>query len=679
MVLQVNWQNLYLYFGGVCYMRKRSEGFWGIHSDFHATPDFGVQGRALKEEDIRLVCRVLKPDYWQIDSKGHPGYASYPTELGNAMPEFALDTFEIWRRATAAEDVALIAHYSGVFDQKYCAEHPEDAILQADGNSSVNFTRLTSDYVHKVVIPQLSELAGKYGFNGAWVDGECWAVDFDYHPETVAAFERETGISLNGKLPKCKDDLYYNEYREFLRVLFRRYLKTYVDAIHSRFPDFELTSNWIYSDHAPEKPVIDVYFLSGDYAPWNCVNWARYSGRALAQQNKPWDLMVWGMRSGSAEKADLIYVHTSQLLQNAATTISLGGGFQVDVHQFPDGSPRMAQLMPLVPVAEFMRAREPFCHKGKLLHQCAMLLSTYDCHLSGIPFSCDNAQQRMGLTALLCDAGQSLEVVSEHNFEGNYSLYPMIVVPELVNGLADETVKDLLDYAFNGGSLLLAGVNTCRIFEKAGAPFTVANPAEEAVDRPVVDCVRTHKAELQRYFTLDGVYFGGVMGPVEIHSENCENVAQLCFNERCERRPFAVIIPWGKGKIAAVGANLGREYVKCAQYLHRDLIKKIADKLYTPKARIESALGNVEITCLTVGDKLTIQLTNVNGNHANDSVATENMIPPALDIKVSVALDSAQHRLTLQPEGRDIPFVFEQGRGYFELPRLDIHSVVVID
>jgi len=33
----------------------------------------------------------------------------------------------------------------------------------------------------------------------------------------------------------------------------------------------------------------------------------------------------------------------------------------------------------------------------------------------------------------------------------------------------------------------------------------------------------------------------------------------------------------------------------------------------------------------------------------------------------------------LQPEGRDIPFVFEQGRGYFELPRLDIHSVVVID
>lgn len=660
-------------------MRKRSEGFWGIHSDFHATPDFGVQGRSLKEEDIREICRLLKPDYWQIDSKGHPGYASFPSELGNSMPEFACNTFEIWRRATAAEDVALIAHYSGVFDQRYCAENPDDAIVQSNGYSSVNFTRLTSDYVHKVVIPQLSELAGKYGFNGAWIDGECWAVDFDYHPETVAAFEKETGISLNGQLPKNAGDPYYNEYREFLRTLFRRYLKTYVDEIHSRFPDFELTSNWIYSDHAPEKPTVDVDFLSGDYAPWNCVNWARYSGRALAQQNKPWDLMVWGMRSGSAEKADLIYVHTSQLLQNAATTISLGGGFQVDVHQFPDGSPRMAQLKLLTPVARFMREREEFCHKGKLLPQCAMLLSTYDCHLSGVPFSRDNAEQRMGLTALLCDAGQSLEVVSEHTLEGNYSKWPMLAVPELVNGLAEETIRDLMDYAYNGGNLLLAGVNTCRIFADAGAPFTVSPPSAEEVERPVVACVRTHDPELQRYFTLDGELFGGVMNPVEIHCEECETVASLCYNERSERHPFAVIIPWGKGKIAAIGANLGREYVKCAQYLHRDLVRTIANKLYVPKARIESSLGNVEITCLQVRDKLTLQLTNMNGNHANENIATENMIPPSLDIKVSVALDSADHKLTLQPGNRDIPFTFEEGRAYFEIPRIDIHNIVVID
>ena len=658
-------------------MRKRSEGFWGIHSDFHATPDFGVQGRNLREEDIREICQLLKPDYWQIDSKGHPGWASFPTELGNAMPEFACDTFAVWRKATAEEDVALVAHYSGVFDQKYCAAHPDHALTQLDGHKSPNFTRLTGNYVDEVVIPQLSELAGKYGFNGAWVDGECWAVDFDYSPETIAAFEKETGIKLEGKCPRWPEDPYVNEYREFLRVLYRRYLKHYVDTIHERYPGFELTANWVYSDHAMEKPTVDVDFLSGDYSPWNCVHWARYSGRALALQGKPWDLMVWGMRSGSqTEKPDLLYVHPAQLLQDAAVTISLGGGFQVDVHQYPDGSPRMPELRQLVPVAEFMRAREPYCFKGKFLPQTAILLSSYDSQLSGLPFCRDNAEQKVGLTALLCDAGQSVEMVSEHTLEGRYADYPMIILPELVNGLAKETIEQLLGYARNGGNLVLTGANTCRIFAEAGAPFTVNAPKPDE-ERPVVACVRTHDAEIQRYFTMDGISFGAVMHPVEINTENADVIASLCYNERSIRYPFAVIMDYGQGKIAAVGNNIGLDYYNGSQYMHRRLIKAISDKLYVPKARIESVCGMLEIVCLQKNGKLMLQLVNVNGNHSNDRCATEDMIPPVLDIRMSVAC-SSDARLMLQPEGRELSYEYIDGRAYFKIDRLDIHNVVEV-
>ena len=658
-------------------MRKRSEGFWGIHSDFHATPDFGVQGRGLREEDVREICRLLKPDYWQIDSKGHPGWASFPSELGNSMPEFACNTFEVWRKATAAEGVALVAHYSGIFDQKYCAARPDQAIMLADGRRSENFTRLTGNYVDEVVIPQLSELAGKYGFDGAWVDGECWAVDFDYSPETVAAFEQETGIKLEGKCPRWPGDPYVDEYREFLRVLYRRYLKHYVDTIHERFPDFELTANWVYSDHAIEKPTVDVDFLSGDYSPWNCVHWARYSGRALALQGKPWDLMVWGMRSGSqTEKPDLLYVHPAQLLQDAAVTISLGGGFQVDVHQYPDGSPRMPQLRALVPVAEFMRSREPYCFKGKFLPQAAMLLSSYDVKRSGLPFCRDNAEQKVGLTALLCDAGQSLEIVSEHTLEGHYGDYPMIVVPELANGLAKETIEELLNYAHQGGNLVLTGANTCKIFAEAGAPFAVAQPKPDE-ERPVVACVRTHDPEIQRYFTMDGVSFGAAMHPVEIEVENADVIASLCYNERSVRYPFAAIMDYGKGKIAAIGNNIGLDYYNGSQYMHRRLIKAIADKLYVPKARIESVCGMLEIVCLQKDGKLMLQLVNVNGNHANDRCATEDMIPPVLDIKMSVAC-SSDAKLVLQPEDKELPYEYIDGRAYFEIRRLDIHSVVEV-
>lgn len=659
-------------------MKKRKHAFWGLHSDFHATPDFGTQGTNLREEDIREVCALLRPDYWQIDTKGHPGWASYPTELGNAMPEFACNTLEIWRRATAAEDVALFTHYSGVVDENFCAKHPEEAVMRPDGTRSKKAVRTNGNYADMLLIPQLSEMAEKYGTNGAWVDGDCWGVEIDYHPDTVAEFEAETGIKLNGKPPVSPEDEHFEAYVEFQRVLYRRYLKKYVDAIHTKFPDYEIASNWMYSDHSPEKITTDVDFLSGDFPPWNCANWARYAGRALAGQGLPWDLMAWGMRSGSDKKPDLLYVHTTQLLQDAAVTISIGGGFQLVVHQYCDGSPRVPQFRKLKPLADFMHARREFCCHGKLLHQAAMLLSSYDQYKAPIPYNRDNCELRVGMTALLCDAGQSLEVLSEHNLIPNADKFGMICVPEVVRGIAPETVNALLAYAENGGSLLLCGENVCRIFAVAGAPVSVEKPAPDPVERPVVQCVRTHDGELQRYFTLDGTEFGAVMNPATVTStaENSETVASLCYNERAERLPFAVIAPYGKGKIAAIGANLGYEYFVGAQYLHRELIKSIAEKLYTPKAKIESALGNCELSCLIVDGKLTLQLTNLNGNHSNDNCSTENFIPPLLDVCVSI--EGAPSKLTLQPEGKDVDFEVKNGRAYFSVPRIDVHCVVAV-
>ena len=88
-------------------MKKRKDSFFGLHFDFHANPKDGLQGATLEESDIRTICRELKPDFIQIDCKGHPGWASYPSKLGNAMPEFKLDTLALWRKVTREEDVAL--------------------------------------------------------------------------------------------------------------------------------------------------------------------------------------------------------------------------------------------------------------------------------------------------------------------------------------------------------------------------------------------------------------------------------------------------------------------------------------------------------------------------------------------------------------------------------------------
>lgn len=661
-------------------MKKRSESFFGIHCDFHARPWMGEIGRTLKEEDIRRVCRELKPDFWQIDCKGHFGWASYPSELGNAMP-CTDDPLALWRKVTREEGVALYMHYSGLWDEKYCNEHPEEAILHADGTYDKNIVFPLSRYVDTLMIPQISELVEKYGIDGVWIDGDCWASTVDYREETLRAFEKDSGHSLNGQKPQSPTDPYFYEYVEYNRNIFRRYVKHYVDTLHQKYPSLQITSNWLFSDHMPEPVTIGIDFISGDTAPFNSLNATRFAARYLPQQNLPWDIMGMAQRYNGDGKPDLLPVHPTQLMQQAAATISMGGAFQFGLSQYFDGSPRMINLMSYLPVANFLREREKYCFMAKPIPQAAVLLSSYeryDENPSLFTRGRDDSRGIRGLTSLLCNAGQSFEIISEHTLNRRANEYSLIAIPELLHGLAPETVEKLLDYAKAGGDLLLTGVNTCKVFAKAGAPF-IAAELDDTVPQERFLGQRTASRD-QRFFTVDGTSMGAVLYPIQvIGNGDSTTVAQSFYCEYGERKPLAIVAPFGKGTVSAIGFDIGTAYGNDMQHLHRDLMKKMTQKLYTPLARIETAVGFLDLVCLEKDGATLIQLMNGNGNHHNTLCDTEDFIPPVLDIEISIAIEKEPRSIILQPQGNSLPFEIRGGRAYVKIDRIDIHSIIEIE
>ena len=668
-------------------MKKRKDSFFGLHFDYHAQPKYGVQGINLKEEDIREICRTLKPDFIQIDCKGHPGWASYPSGIGNAMPQFAQDTLALWRRVTKEEDVALYMHYSGVFDLKYCAEHPEENVMNADSTLDRGTTRPDGKYVDEILIPQLTELVERYGIDGVWIDGDCWRATPDFRPESLAKFAQETGIDLKGGIPATPADPYYHEYREYHREIFRRYVRHYVDVLHERFPNFQIASNWAFSDHMPEAVSANVDFLSGDLNPVNSFHSARYAARALAQQNMPWDLMSWNFRRSVGDRGAVVAKHPTQIMQEAAAVIAMGGAYQNYIMQYFDGSPNVIDATNLVPLAEFLRARKDYCFRGTPMHQAALLLSTYDrYHESKKLFSRSGFKRVMGMTALLCDVGQSLEIICEHTLEEYRDAYGMIVVPELHTGLAEDTVQSLLEYAQNGGALVLAGKKTCAFFAENGAPFEV-KPCNEFFELGEIaydnggdaghadKATQTHKPY---YFTMDEKTFGIAFSPAQIAAEGGTPQAFLSDALLGERLPLAVTVPYGKGSVTAVGFDIGSQYLSGVQYLQRDLLRQITRDLYDPMVRIESAFGRLEMIVLEKEGRKTVQLVNAGGNHADAACATDDLIPPVLDITLSIALPKVPRRLLLQPEGRELPFTYEDGRCHVCIDRVEIHSILEI-
>ncbi|HXP62308.1 MAG TPA: alpha-L-fucosidase, partial [Dongiaceae bacterium] len=337
---------------------KRADSFFGIHFDFHAGPDNPEIGRNTTPEMIESIIDAAHPDYIQIDCKGHPGISSYPTKVGNPAPRLAGDPLRVWREVSARHGVALYMHYSGVWDSEAIRQHPEWAAVNADGTTNRNATSFFGGYADRLLIPQLRELAGDYGVDGAWVDGDCWAAVADYGPAALKAFRAATGLQ---DVPRKPGDSHWFEFLQFNRDAYRAYLRHYVGEVKRTNPDMQLCSNWAFSDHMPEEVCAPVDWISGDLTPEDSVNAARFSSRYLARQGKPWDLMAWSFtihgekRNGSNQKS------AAQLEREAAEILAQGGGFESYYGQRRDGSVSASHLPVIAEVARFCRARQPFC------------------------------------------------------------------------------------------------------------------------------------------------------------------------------------------------------------------------------------------------------------------------------------------------------------------------------
>ncbi len=439
---------------------KRADAFLGIHFDFHAGDDCHRVGERTTPEMIERVIDKVQPDYIQIDCKGHRGYSSYPTQVGNPAPGFVGDPLRIWREVTRRRGIPLFMHYSGVWDYKAVADHPDWAAINGNGQPNDKATSVFGPYVDELMIPQLRELAGEYGVDGAWVDGDCWGTMPDYRQTTIQAFCEQTGAE---SAPHQKSDPYWNEWMDFHREGFRRYLRHYVDELKSSHPNFQVISNWSFSDHMPEAVSAEVAGLSGDFAPDDSVNSARFAGRCLEDQGVPWDLMSWSFSRKTGKQKPAV-----QLMQEAALVLAMGGGYQAYFKQDRDGAIRNpAEMDVMAQVAQFCRARQPYCHHSVAVPQIALLYSTAG-HYRESPglfhWNGSNGVRvlRQALTQIL-QKHYGVQVLSEHQLTGNASKWPVIVVPGW-EYLEPEFRSELAAYAKSGGRLILIGPGPAKLF-----------------------------------------------------------------------------------------------------------------------------------------------------------------------------------------------------------------------
>ena len=638
--------------------KRREESFFGMHFDFHAGRDQTGIGSNCDPALIGRMLEAVQPDYVQCDTKGHAGASSYPTKVGNPAKGIEADILRMWREETSKRRIALYAHHSGVWDNLAIERHPDWAACGQDGQPSKEKTSVFGPYADELLIPQLIELANLYGLDGAWVDGECWAQMVDYSAAAQRAYEAET----QRKTPK-EGEPGYDEYLEFNRQGFRRYLAHYISEVKKAAPHFQIASNWLYTSFVPEEKTIPVDFISGDYSPSDSVNTARVEAYCLMNQPQPWDLMAWGF---NIQDGYHCVKELRQLCQEAAVVISVGGGFQFYNRQLV-GTVQEWAIPMWAELAKFCRAREALCHRAKTVPQVALIHSTKAFYHNKrnlfTPYGCKLTEDLKGSLFAVLDNQYSAEILMTHHTDRDLSAYGMIIVPNVT--AIEETLKQrLLDYAAAGGIVVISGGNAMKLFEdELGVSIKDSEPQERIL----------HLSE------------NGQRAPAKVRCVEAEAVtavpAAYALTDDAEdasKLPVLFRRQIGRGLLFGVAFDLGRTYLSAQSAVLRRFAGRILSAFTTPAVRVYGS-SLVQVALCEKDGQRRVNLLNLAGAHADTKVRSFDEIPPLCDLTVTLATEKTPSKVTMEPEGEKLKFYHTGGLLHISVPKLDIHAVITVE
>lgn len=640
--------------------KKRAESFFGIHFDFHASDQDKEIGKTFTFEMIDSFLTKVNPDFVQVDCKGHPGYSSYPTKIGNQAGGYTKDILKIWREATSKHNVALYVHYSGIIDKKAITDHPEWARTGAEGKSDPEKASYMGSYDDKLLIPQLKEISD-YGVNGAWIDGECWATSPDYSPQMLEGFTRKTGIKV---APISEDSVNYKEFIEFNRWAFRQHIKKYTDAIHAYNPDFQITSNWAFSSMMPEPVDVNVDYLSGDVAGQNCVYNSAYQARCLALQGKPWDLMSWGFTYdfsvGMAGPKSLV-----QLEQEASEIMAMGGGFQCYLTQNRDGSIKPFYAGKMAELADFCRERQPYCQGTKTVPQIAIWYSVYNMKQKTNQIYGWNSRALEGNLALFLDGQNNVEILMDHQLKKHMSEYHLVVIPEWDN--LDSLLKlQALEYVKNGGNLMVIGANAVKGFEpQLGVEFE-GNPETQTFYLGYSNQMTATKSLLQKVNIKPGTQTFG-------------NIYRIDDFRSVPIQPIATIADYGKGKICGLYMDIGVSYYTYQASGFSKIVTQLILQL-VPESLVRVSGSDYLHTSISMKDgKWYVHLINSAGNHFNNKVYEYDQLPQTGELLVDLNPGKKISKATLQPGNKPLKLVSINGKYRVKVPSVEVYSILQIE
>ena len=597
-----------------------------------------------------------------------------------------------FRDYTRQTGTRLFLYYSGMLDGAAGERHPDWRILNKDGSPMRHFADFESfivwgncplsGYFDEWVAVHLREMLTRYEPEGIWVDGD-WSGPC-YCPRCEARFRKDT--DHQGPMPD------YNA----LTPAGEAWMRTWAQITHewrTRFSRFikSIKPDCMYSagNVSARREFLAAFDLrSGDwFSPNNHRLHMSVTARRYATTGLPYD----------AYTCDTAFVHAwkqmrsrskplDRMLQEGATLLANGATWGYWTYPMPHGALVPSKMRVAAEAAKFARARRDVCLHTRFVPVTAVINTD-----RGATITSDISPALMGAGKALLALHRSPVFMDEAGAEGELP-YELVVLPEMPC-VPPELGRRLRNYVEDGGCLLTCGdtirspeiqtilgvrlvkageVNDGHVLCRTGAPSGVFANWDHLERKEAEELYPLYLSWDHANPQIDKIKDNWpIHGMVDE-----ENPEPAGYSAATVRR-------LGKGRAIHIATNAMSHYWT---YGTPELLAWFRELLETavPNPLIRTdAPSFIELSVREKGGNLLIHVINGNPGRDISLVGTNDLwvtdIPAVGPYQFHVRCASSPQAVRQEPGGNNLEYHFQDGRLTVTLPRVEIHTCIVVE
>lgn len=646
-------------------LRKRQ-----VHLDFHTSGLLDV-GTKFSKEQFQSALKAGHVNSITVFSKCHHGWSYHPTEENEMHPLLNFDLLGAQLEACKEIDVNAPVYISAGFDEKDWDKHPEWRFKRSDDKADCD------EYESETHFHLLC-------FNTEYLDVLCRQI------EEVMVKYNPCGIFLDIVSPrfcycdKCKEDMKNmgldiekeEDRKKFENIVYEKYTTATNNAVRKHSSTATIFHN---GGHIPKGDygVIDANtHLELESLPTGGWGYDHFPlSAAYVRTLKDTDFLgmtgkfhhSWGEFGG--------FKHPNALIYETALSVANGAGCSIGDQMHPLGEMNMATYNLIGKAYSLVEEKEPWLDGAQNVADIAVLSSE---SLSGGR----DAKADVGANRMLLENGRLYNFIDGTM---DFSQYKLLVLPD-VKIEDDKIIDKIKAFAEKGGKIIASAealTKDGKFFLNIGGEFIGENKFNPTYFVPAFDTVNGNTEYIMRCNSF------------RFDAENCEIAAYVqnpyfnrarehfCShahtpNNPAEQFPGAVI----KGNIAYIGWDIFTAYAKHGHLCFKEIFNYVLDRLMRNSYTVDVKIPDRAVVTYTRQEEekrnilhLLFAHTTVRGE--NTEVIEDTI--PLYNVDCSVKKEAKPSRVILEPQGKELPFEYNNGNIKFTVPEVDIHQMIVIE